>query len=179
VVSATIDWSWDVTVVPVAFAGLAAVLLAPAGPRPQRPRREALFARLPVRVVVALAAVLAMLAIAFPLVGASYIRDSRSHFNAGQLGLALQDARHAQQVQPYAAGPRLQEALVLEQAKRLPQAATAVRSAIAKEPTNPALWTVLSRIEANRGQAAPAVAAYRRARALDPHSALLRRVSAR
>lgn len=178
-VSATVDWSWEVTVVPVAFLGLAAVVLAPAGPRARRPRREALFAGLPVRVSMALAAALAMVLIALPLVGASYIRDSRSHFNAGELGLAFQDARHAQQVQPYAASPRLQQGLVLERAGRLGQAATEVRSAISKEPTNPVPWAALSRIEATRGDARSAVAAYRRARALDPQSNLLQRVATR
>jgi hypothetical protein len=178
-VSATVDWSWEVTVVPVAFLGLAAVVLASAGPRPRRPRREAALAGLPVRLSIALAAALAMVMIALPLAGASYIRDSHTHFNAGELGLAFQDARHAQQVQPYAASPRLQQGLVLERAGRLPQAAQEVRSAISKEPTNPAPWTVLSRIEATRGDARSAVAAYRRARALDPRSSLFQRVSTR
>jgi hypothetical protein len=179
VVSATVDWSWDVTVVPVAFLGLAAVVLAPAGPRARRQRPVGRFATILGRFGPAVAAVLALLVIALPLAGASYIRDSRADFNGDDLASALRDARHAQQAQPYAATPRLQEGFIFEHAGRLGRAATAVRSAISKEPKNPAPWIVLSRIEANRGHPRAAVAAYRRARALDPQSSFLQRVALR
>lgn len=168
-VSALVDWSWEVTVVPAAFLGLAAVLLAPAGPGARALRQKGLVAGRPVRIGAAIAAAVVIACISIPLASSSYIRDSRTHFRAGELGAALRDADHAQQVEPYAAGPRLQEALVLERAGRLSAAAQAARTAVSKEPTNPAVWVVLSRIEAARGRARAAVVAYRRARSLDPN----------
>jgi hypothetical protein len=166
-VSALVDWSWDVTVVPAAFLGLAAVVLAPAGPKAQALRRKGLIASRPLRIGAAVVAAAAIALISIPLASSSYIRDSRASFNTGAFAAALQDARRAEQIQPYAAGPRLQQALVFERAGRLPQAAQAARAAAAEEPKNAVVWVVLSRIEAARGRAKPAVSAYRKARKLD------------
>ena len=76
-------------------------------------------------------------------------------------------------MQPYAATPRLQRALVLEQAGALARAAAAARAATVQEPTNWRTWFTLARIDARRGEAAAAVQSLRHARRLNPRSPLM------
>jgi cytochrome c-type biogenesis protein CcmH/NrfG len=77
-------------------------------------------------------------------------------------------------VQPYAASPLLQRALVLELQHRFGAGAVEARQATTAEPGNWRAWVVLSRIEAEAGNVPASVAAFTRARALDPHSPLFR-----
>ena len=88
-----------------------------------------------------------------PYKGASDIRASERDVSEGRLDDALSEARSAADAQPYAATPRLQEALVLERQGKFDQAAAAAREATEKESTNWRTWLVLSRIEAERGRA--------------------------
>ena len=83
------------------------------------------------------------------------------------------DTRTAERVQPYAATPHLQRALVLEQAGDLAGAASAARASTRAEPTNWRTWFVLARVDARRGQTAAALRELRTARALNPRSPLL------
>ena len=62
-----------------------------------------------------------------------------------------------------------------EQIGELGDAAAAARAATEREATNWRTWLVLSRIEAERGRAAAAVRAFRRARSLNPHFSLFDR----
>jgi tetratricopeptide (TPR) repeat protein len=170
IVAAAVDWTWEVTVVPVAFLALAAVIL---GGRPRSPGiRGGRRARVLGGALAALSAVAALVAIALPLASTSSIRDSQRHFTAGRLSPALEDARTAQRVLPAAAAPHLQEAFVLERAHRLAAAAAAARSAVSKEPTYWINWLVLSRIEAKRGHAKQSVRAYLKAKELKRKLAL-------
>jgi hypothetical protein len=125
------------------------------------------------RGVLALLAAVALGAIAVPMAGALATRDSRAAAADGQLGAALRDSRTAERLQPYAATPHLQQALVFEQAGVLPAAAAAARTATADEPTNWRTWFVLARIEARRGQGAAAVSALHTAQRLNPRSPVL------
>jgi hypothetical protein len=169
--AAGFDWVWELAVVPVAFLLLVSVLVT-AGNRPW----EDGF-RLPVvaRVVTAVVAIAAMAAIAVPLASSISIDQSQARARSDDLSGALSAARTAQNVQPYAATPRLQEALVLERRGELGPAAAAARAATRREPTNWRTWVILSRIEAERGRAPAAVAAYREARSLNPRSPLFAR----
>ena len=114
----------------------------------------------------------AIVAIAIPLASTSLLRQSEAEARAGDLEAALSDAQSAQNVEPGATSPRLQRALVLETLADLDAAALAAREATDREPTNWRTWLVLSRIEAQLGRAAPAVAHYRQARSLNPLSPL-------
>jgi acyl-coenzyme A synthetase/AMP-(fatty) acid ligase len=125
------------------------------------------------RAVLALLAVAAIGAVAVPMAGALATRDSRNAAAEGNLVAALEDSRTAQRLQPYAATPHLQQALVLEEAGALTNAARAARAATAEEATNWRPWFVLARIEARRGKATAAVAALRKARAMNPRSPLV------
>jgi cytochrome c-type biogenesis protein CcmH/NrfG len=137
--------------------------------------RDAPRRRLLPRVVVAVLAVAALCAVAVPMAGALATRESRAAAADGRLLAAIEDSRTAERLQPYAATPRLQRALVLEEAGALAGAAAAAKAATADEPTNWRTWFVLARIEAQRGKNTPAVAALRKARRLNPRSPLLAR----
>jgi Flp pilus assembly protein TadD len=111
-----------------------------------------------------------MLAIALPLAVSQDVASSERSVGSGKLDQALADARSASAVQPYAATPHLQQALVLELDGRIPAAVQQVRQATRDESTNWRTWLILSRLEARNGDARAAVRAYRKARSLDPGS---------
>jgi hypothetical protein len=160
------DWMWKIPVVPIATLLLIAILVT-AGDR----RTEGSAAlRLPLRVAVVAVSLLALVAIAIPFAGASLIRQSQADARDGDEAAALSDARSAQNVQPGAATPRVQEALLLEQQGEFAPAAAAAREATEREPTNWRTWLLLSRIEAQQGRPEAALRDYRKARELDPLS---------
>jgi hypothetical protein len=171
--TAVYDWTWQIPVLPVAVLLLASVLIAPAsnGERDREPKPFGL----PLRAAIAVLALAAIAAIAIPLASTSLLRQSEADARAGDLQGALDKARSAQNVLPGSAAPRLQQALVLEQAGDLEPAAAAARAATRRESTNWRNWLVLSRLEAERGRAAAAVAAYSKAESLNPHFSLFSR----
>jgi hypothetical protein len=167
---AAFDWTWQLPVLPVAALLLASVLLT-AGPRSRRQAGNGF--PVPWRAAVAAGALIAIVAIAIPLASTALLRDSQAEAGQGDLEAALSSARTAHEVQPDAAGPSLQEALVLERMGVLDAAAGAARDAVQRGKADWRPWFVLSRIEARRGRPAAALSAYRRAVALNPHSILL------
>jgi O-antigen ligase len=173
-VAAAIDWAWELAVIPVCFLLLAAAILGGGRDEAGRDRVQEP-ARAAPHIALAVLALAALAAIAIPLAGTSSVRASQSAAEAGELDGALDDARAAKEIQPWAATPSLQQALVLELRGDLSSAAAAARQATADEPTNWRTWLVLSRIEAYRGNPAESVAAYREARSLNPRSALFDR----
>ena len=172
--AAAVDWNWQMPALPVAALLLASALVMATR---SAPRAETLLRRLPLRIGLAAAALVAVVAIAVPLASTSLIRSSESAVRSGDLEAALADARSAENVQPGAATPRLQQALVLELQGDLPGAAAAAQAATERESTNWRPWLVLSRIEAERGRVDAAVAAFREARSLNPLSPLFDRES--
>jgi hypothetical protein len=173
-ITAIFDWMWQIPALAVAALLLGTVLVMPGGQAdPEAEVRPDL--PFPLRLAAGIAAVAAIVAIAIPLATTSLLRGSEADARNGDLPAALSDARSAQNVQPDAAGPRLQQALVLEAEGDLPAAAEAARAATEREATNWRTWLVLSRVEAERGRAGAAVHAYREARSLNPRSELFAR----
>lgn len=173
-ITAIFDWMWQIPALAVAMLLLASILvMTPSGESTDASEKPAF--SIPLRAVVALAALAAIVAIAIPLASTSALRQSESDARAGKFAAALKAARTAQDVQPDAAGPRLQEALVLEAGGDLSAAAAAAKAATDRESTNWRNWLVLSRVEAERGRAAAAVRAYAEARSLNPRSELFAR----
>ena len=124
---------------------------------------------------IAIAAVVAIGLIAIPLAATRALRDSQAEARGADLATALTRADQARRLQSYASGPRLQRALVLERAGSLDAAAGSARAAIRRSPQDWRLWLVSSRFEAKRGNAEASVAAYRRARSLNPRSRIFAR----
>jgi len=172
--AAAFDWLWQIPVLVVAALLLGAALL---GPEEGVDGDERAPFPLLLRLGIPVLALLAIVAIAIPLATTGLLRQSEAEARAGDLDAALDAARSAQNVEPGAMSPRLQQALLFETLGDLDQAAAAARAAADREPTNWRTWLVLSRIEAQRGRAAAAVADYRRARALNPLSELFERES--
>jgi hypothetical protein len=168
-VTATFDWMWQIPVLPVALLLLSSVLVTAGG---RGGSSGASRFRLPMRAAFALAALAVIVAIAIPLASTALVRQSQGDARAGNLTAALSAARSAQNAQPDAATPRLQEALLLEARGGLSLAAEAARGATERESTNWRTWLVLSRIQAERGQVDAAVRSYRKARSLNPRSSL-------
>lgn len=175
--AAVFDWLWQIPVLSIATLLLAAALVGPGasvaagGDSGRRPFP------LPLRLGVPALALVAIVAIAIPLAMTTLLRESEADARAGDLAGALEAARGAENVEPGAMSPRLQQALILERLGDFDAAAEDAAAAAEREPTNWRTWLVLARIEAQRGRAAAAVADYRRARALNPLSELFERDS--
>ncbi len=170
--TAIFDWMWQIPVLALAMLLLAAVLVT-AGGEERQAGGGAL--RPPWRAAIAVAALVAIVMIAIPLSSTSLLRQSEADARAGDFEAALQSARSAQNVEPGAASPRLQQALLLEAQGDLDAAAEAAQQARDREPTNWRTWLVLFRIEAERGNADAALGFYRKARELNPYSELFQR----
>jgi O-Antigen ligase len=170
--AAAFDWVWQIGVIPLIGLMLAAAALGGlrdleliAGER-----------RLPrTRIVLALATVAGLWAIIVPLATTVAVRSSQKAALGGQYRAALADAATAQRLEPGAATPRLQRALILEQLGDIRGASQAIGQAKTREPTNWRIWLVASRIATESNQPAVALADYRRARSLNPTSLIFKR----
>lgn len=166
--TAGVDWMWELAVVPAAFLVLAAALLAAGGRTSAgRGRREQTVGLpLPARAVAAAVALAAIVAIAIPLATTSLVRQSQSQAASGDLADALASARDAEAINPAASAPKLQQALIYEAAGLLPDAARMAREAALADRFNWRPWQALARIEAERGAIPAAVVAARRSQSL-------------
>jgi O-Antigen ligase len=174
--AASFDWVWQIGVVPMVAMLLAAVSLLPepgpvGQPAASGPRASwALRGNAGPRLLLGLGSLLALVLIAVPLASTVSLRASQKAVAAGDLAKALDDANTAQAIEPGAASPYLQQALVLEQANDINGASAAILAAISREPTNSQLWLIASRIATESDQPGKAVADYRRAQELYPTS---------
>lgn len=169
--AAAIDWAWELTVLPVAFFLLAAAVLCAREPGEDELPASHRFVRLTLPSL----SLVAVVIVAIPMASTEAIGQSQANVQNGTLSDALSEATTAEAIQPYAATPKLQQALVLELRGNLPAAVQAARSATHEEPTNWRTWLVLSRLEAQAGNPGRATAAYRRARSLNPRSRIFQR----
>jgi Flp pilus assembly protein TadD len=128
-------------------------------------------------VAVGLCAAAALVAIgveAAPMLGELKVRNSQAAVARGDATAAQNDAVDAHKLEPWAATPYLQLALIYEQAGRLAGANRAIAAATIRDPDDWRLWLVASRLQVKSGAVGAAVRSLRRARALDPLSPLLR-----
>lgn len=172
VVAAASDWFWQVPVLPSVFLLLAGAVLAPRRRRRRNAPSRSRGSDWAVRTATIAAAVICLLVIAIPMAGTAKLRESQAAAAAGNDQVALADARSALRVEPDSASAQLQVALVLELMRDVPGAVKAAQAATASEPDNWQTWLILSRLQAEAGAPQAAIAAMRRARALDPQSFL-------
>jgi len=170
-VSAAYDWIWQVPALPAAFLLLVAATLAPRLRRP-RPDRGARSASLSLRAGAIIVAIACLVAIGIPLATTIAVRQSQAAVAQGNSRAAFADARRAARIEPGAATPQIQLALVLELRRDFPAAVDAARRAAANEPANWSTWLILSRLQAEDGHPHASLAAYLRARSLNPRSPL-------
>lgn len=166
---AAVDWAWELAVLPAVFFLLASVLIT-AGDSGDRPVGGSAWA---LRGVISVLAVGMIVAIVIPLSSSSLVDQSRDAGRAGDLSRSLDLAREASEVEPGAATPYLQQALVLEAAGEPTEGLKAAREATEREPTNWRTWLIRFRLEAATGDTEAAVISFKRARRLNANSTLL------
>lgn len=174
--AASFDWTWQIGVVPMVTMLLAAVSVGadrlPAkqpvasGPRASwaRVRTHA------TRPVLGVAAVIALILIAIPLASTVALRSSQAAYRAGDFTQSLSDANTAAAIEPSAASPYLQRAVIFEAAKHTGEASRQIAAAIARAPRDYQLWMIASRIATEADHPRQALADYLRAKALYPTS---------
>ena len=165
---AAVDWNWEFAVLPMLALLLASAALASgrAEPADSSPRRWWS------RAAIVVTAVAAIVLIAMPLDATRALRASQAALIRGDFTAALASADEARRLQPYAAGPRHQRAIVLERAGDVDGAARAVGEAIRRSPKDWRLWLLRSRLQAKQGRVEASRVAYRRARSLSPRFAI-------
>lgn len=174
---AAIDWLWEVPVIPIAALLCAAVILAERvdGDADEFAREPAMIERTPVRRAVGLAivALIALAAIVPPYMSERARLDSQAARASQDFEAALDAADRAASWQPFAAAPRLQQALVYENLTDYPNQIEAAREAVDRERTNWQNWYILARGLSFNGEIPPALRAFDRARRLNRFSVLL------
>jgi O-antigen ligase len=168
-VAAGVDWVWQIAVIPVALLLLAGAIL-----RSRRRSSEVAITERPLaaRLIMAGVALIGLVAIAIPLASTEAVRASQEQFRSQNLTGALDEARTADNLQPYSATASLQEALVLEAQGNFDEALAAAKSAASEGSADWRNWLVLSRIQAELGNVDPSIAAYKKAKSLNPRSPL-------
>jgi tetratricopeptide (TPR) repeat protein len=120
-----------------------------------------------------------LVAQAIPFLSELSLNASQRAAARGELGEALERARSAEAIQPWAASPRLQAALVHEQLGQLPEARAALAAAVERDRSDWRLQIVGARLAVKDGDVAAARSALARARALNPRSRLIPRPAPR
>lgn len=170
--AAAIDWVWELTVVGIAGVLCLGLLVGPATTMEGTQARPPL-ARLGFLAV----ALVALAAQAVALLGTVALARSREAVADGDVAAALRSAGQARALQPWAATPHLQLALVRERAGQLGRAAREIDLAIERDPSDWRLAVVAARIETKRGRVEEARRELARALELNPRSPLLRRLA--
>jgi O-antigen ligase len=171
---AAIDWIWQLPAV-TALAVLSLGLLigpATAPGEPAAAHRPARL-RLGVRAAVALAALAVLFAEAIPFLASQEVSASQRAASDGDLARAVERAQSAVAIQPWAATPRFQLALVREEQGRIDVARGDIAGAIERDKQDWRLQVVAARLAIKAGDIPVARRYLARARALNPRSHLL------
>ncbi len=178
--TAGLDWLWELTAVSVVavvalglVSGPATAVYPPArsvraGESPGWIARH----RVAVGVGVALVAWILILGQAISLLSDRELARSRAAVADGSFSRAASAAEAARNIQPWAATPYLQLALVSEAAGDLPLSRIWIGEAVERNRRDWRLWLVAARIEAKLGRTRAAERSLRRAVALNPRSPL-------
>jgi hypothetical protein len=173
--SAAIDWSWEIPAVFGTVVVAAGLLTGPATLSGQGSSAALLGppAR-SVRLVAASTAAVALVACAIALLAQLQLDSSQDAARAGDLDGAARDARAAAKIEPWAAAPALQLALVSERAGDLKGALRAIDDATERDRENWQIWLVAARLNLKAGDVPAAERALARSRQLNPRSAVFR-----
>jgi hypothetical protein len=174
VVSATADWMWEFTAVSVVGVTCLALLTGPATAEMRESGGRISKRRLLVagRTAVVCLGLGLIVVEATPLLTDMRIRQSQGAVNRGDLAGATSRALSAVSLEPWAASPYLQVALVEEQKGTLASARSWIARALQRDPIDWHLWYVKARIESKQGDLVATRADLRQARRLNPRSVL-------
>ena len=109
---------------------------------------------------------------AIPWFTSAKLADSQQAARRGDLQAAVEAASDAKSLQPWAASPYLQLALLAEQQHDLPRAESLIAQAIKRDSVDWQLWYVRSRLAREAGRVVEAQHYVARAHALNPRSPL-------
>jgi hypothetical protein len=173
---AAIDWVWQITA--IAGVGIVAMALVAAAEAP--PREPAANVREPaertVRFALGAAALVCawvvICAEAIPWLASIKLSESQAAVRRGDGDAAFTAAVDAKRIQPWAASPYLQLALVEEASGHLASARRWVGDAIDRDPQNWRLWLVAARLETKAGDIETAARTLDHAASLNPRSPL-------
>ena len=172
---AAVDWVWELTAVTLVAVGLLALMTGPATlPRRLREGRVGVGRRVALATTVGVVA-LGLLAVGVEGLALSArlkIDESQAAVSRDDPVAAIDAALGARSIEPWAASPYLQLALVEEQTGNLAAARGHIDDAIDRDDVDWRLWLTKARIEAKLGNGAAARRAYARARSLNPNSSL-------
>ncbi len=171
--AAAVEWTWEI---PGAFVPVIVVAGVLAGPALSH-RRRALVSRrsVPLAVGVALVGVVCVVAGAINLASDSKLRASQEAARDGDFAKAADDARASRKIEPWAAAPRVQEALVQEPGN-VRAASQTIDGALKRSDEDWRIWLVATRLRSKAGDRKGASEALHRARALAPPSPILETV---
>jgi tetratricopeptide (TPR) repeat protein len=124
------------------------------------------------RIAVATVASGLIVAETIPLLASMEVRKSQESVNSGELVQALDHAESARSIQPWAATPYLQIALVQELGGQIDEAHTSIEHALENDRSDWRLWLVAARIQTKAGDIAAARQSLAKARELNPKSQL-------
>jgi O-antigen ligase len=170
---AAVDWMWELTVVTAAGMVVIGLLAGPASAVQTVAAREGPEVAWPRRSVAALAAGAIVAAELVVLLAALELGASQADARAGMLPEARAAALGAAKVEPWAATPYLQLALVEEGQGDLGAARQAIDRSLARDAGDWRSWLVKARIENGLGEYASGALSLARARTLNPRSPLV------
>jgi tetratricopeptide (TPR) repeat protein len=175
-VAAAIDWVWQIT----AIAGVAIVAMAlVAAGETARPKvvtaateRGERTIRFALGAAALACAWVVICAQAIPWLASIKLAESQAAVRRDDGDAAFSAAADAKRIQPWAASPYLQLALVEEASGHLANARGWIGDAIERDPENWRLWLVAARLETKAGDIAKAARTLERAASLNPRSPL-------
>jgi hypothetical protein len=168
-IGAGVDWMWELTAVTLVGVFVLGLLTGSAT------ATSGAWAFAPGRLAAAVAAVVAgtvVAAEAVSLLTDVELRRSQAEARAGNLRLARSHAADATKIEPWAATPYVQLALVDEAARDLVSARRAIGEAIRRDDADWRTWWIAARVERRLGETADAKSSLEHAKALDPRSPL-------
>jgi tetratricopeptide (TPR) repeat protein len=178
VLAVAVDWNWQIGAFMVAGTTLAAVPLSrPSAAHARASESRKLHAhgrRFLAATGLGLAAVGSIVVLALALVAPQSVQASREALARNDQRAAAMEAARGESAAGFAASPALQRALVAEEAGDLAGAEAAARRAAERTPGDWRPWFLIARLATAQGDEREAIAAFRRAKALNPESGLLR-----
>jgi O-antigen ligase len=175
---AAIDWIWQFAAITgVALAALTGAILSgesgDAGRRHVLRRARFEWAGLGTGVAVLALAWALIFAQAIPWLAAGKISDSQAAVRRGDTATALAQALDAKSLQPWAASPYIQLALVAEQRHEFADARRWISAAVHRDSSDWRVWYLAARIQRESGQLAAFARSYAKARSLNPRSPIV------
>jgi len=170
--AAGIDWMWEMTVVSVVGIVLLGLVTSRAAGATDLARPMGFRLDLAGRLVLVVAALAVIAAQGVALVTDRELDASKSAAERGDLVAAAERADNARKVEPWAASPYIQLALVAEQASDYDAAAAWAHGATVRNSSDWRPWYLSARFELFRGHVRTATARLCHAVALNPRSDL-------